>query len=398
MVQVKDLTELTLKDLWQEIKGEDDWWGDLKEEVVKLLKGFLETTMEQDIAAQLQAGKYRRTESRCGYRNGYRYRGLLTEFGLLENLRVPRDRDGLYQPAMLLRYQRRQQEVNRLVREAFLAGVSTRRLGEVLAPIVGETLSPQTVSRIASSLDSEVRRYHSRSLQDDWLYLFLDGITLKVKGLTGARKRLVLCVYGITPRGKRELLSFRQANAESEAQWEAFLQDLYRRGLEGKTLQLVVTDGCPGLHRALDTVYPYIDRQRCWAHKLRNVAAKLPRKIQEACLKGAKTIYQAETSREARDRFLDWAAAWHAAAPRAVSCIGDDLPELLNFLKCPISHRRKVRTTNAIERSFREVRRRTRPMSCFQNTDSVERIIFGVISHMNEKWKEKPLKEFTHNT
>jgi len=398
MIQVKDLTELRLKDLWREVKDEDEWWGDLKEEVVGLIKVLLEETMCDDIERVLHAGRYRRAEARCGYRNGYRHRSLLTAFGLIEHLRIPRDRDDLYRPVMLARYQRRQQDVNRLVREAFLAGVSTRRVGEVLAPTLGETLSPQTVSRIASSLDSEVRRYHSRSLRDDWLYLFLDGITLKVKGVTGARKRRVLCAYGITPDGKRELLSFRQASAESEAQWEAFLRDLYSRGLEGKTLRLVVTDGCPGLHRALDTVYPYIDRQRCWAHKLRNVAAKLPRKTQEACLKGAKGIYQASTQREAKDRFLDWAAAWRAVAPRAVTCLEEDLEELLNFLKCPVEHRRKVRTTNTIERAFREVRRRTRPMSCFQNSASVDRIIFGVTSHLNDKWKEKPLRQFTHKT
>jgi len=385
------------RDYWKEVKEEDDWWGDLKQEVVRALKGFLETTMEVDIVEQLQAGKYWRTELRRGYRNGYRCRSLLTEFGLVECLKIPRDRDGYYQPAVLARYQRRQREVNHLVRESFLAGVSTRRVREVLAPILGETLSPQTVSRIASSLDNEVRRYHSRLIGDGYCYLFLDGITLKVKTVTGAKKRLVLCAYGITPEGKRELLSFCQATAESEAQWEAFLQNLYRRGLEGNNLSLIVTDGCPGLHRALDMVYPYAKRQRCWAHKLRNVASKLPRRIQESCLKGAKSIYQAQTRQEAKKRFFEWAGSWRTIAPRAVSCLEDDIDELLNFLACPEQHWKKVRTTNVIERAFREVRRRTRPMSSFNNSASVDRIIYGVISHLNKNWKEKPLKEFTHN-
>ena len=114
---------------------------------------------------------------------------------------------------------------------------------------------------------------------------------MRVKAATGVVKRLVLCAYGITPAGRREMSSFRQANSESEAQWEVFLRDLYDRGLEGGPLALVSTDGCSGLHRALATVYPYVARQRCWVHKMRNVAAKLPRKIQAACLAEAKTIY-----------------------------------------------------------------------------------------------------------
>ena len=396
MVGVKDLTELTVSDLWREVKDEDDWWDEVKIDVLRGVKRLLESAMEEELLEELRAGKYKRTELRRGQRNGYRQRSLLTAFGRIPQLRVPRDRDCHYQPGVLGRYQRRQAEVDRLVRDAFLAGISTRRVGEVLAPVLGETISPQTVSRIAHSLDAEVHRYHGRSLQDRYHYLLLDGITLRVKGATGAKKRLVLCAYGISPEGERALLSFRQATAESEAQWEAFLRDLYDRGLEGKALQLVVTDGCAGLRRALDTVYPYVPRHHCWGHKLRNVAAYLPRKQQQACLAEAKLIYLAPTQREAVTRFRRWAARWQAVAPKAVACLEKDLEELLPFLQCPPTHWAKVRTTNAIERAFREVRRRTRPMSCFQNKESVDRIIYGVISHLNKAWEANPIPQFTH--
>ena len=354
--------------------------------------------MEGEILEELGVGRYRRSEVRRGYRNGYRERSLLTKLGLVEHLRVPRDRQGQYQPTVLPRYQRRQEQVNRLVREMFLRGVSTRRVQEVVQPLLGVGISPQTVSRITRSLDQEVRRYQSRPLADCYRYLLLDGITLKVKGATGVKKRLVLCAYGMTPEGKRELISFRQATAESEAQWEAFLRDLYDRGLQGRGLCLVTTDGCPGLHRALDTVYTYVPRQRCWAHKMRNVAAKLRRRHQDACLAEGKTIYQSQTGREAVARFRQWAAHWRNVAPKAVKCIEDDLDELLPFLACPRDHWKKVRTTNAIERTFREVRRRTRPMSCFQNSATVDRIIYGVMTHLNQTWQDKPLVQFTHNT
>ncbi len=396
MTQVRDLTELRLKDLWLEVKDEDNWWGDLKRETMMAVKTFLEKTMEYQLTDQLQAFKYGRTGSRCGYRNGYRERSLLTEFGLIESLKVPRDRKGIYQPSMLTAYQRRQKEVNQLVKEAFLAGISTRRVTEVLEPVLGEKISPQTVSGILRSLDGEVRLFHRKPLNDNYCYLFLDGITIRIKSAADKKKCLVLCAYGINPGGKRELISFRQCKSEGENDWEAFLMDLYRRGLEGNHLNLIVIDGCPGLRQALDLVYPYAKIQRCWAHKLRNVANKLPRRIQEDCLSGARRIYQSQTKKEASDRFLEWLKQWRQLAPDAVSCLQKDLDELLNFLDCPFEYWRKVRTTNVIERAFREVRRRTRPMTSFNNPDSVDRIIFGVITHLNETWKEKPLRQFTH--
>lgn len=396
MSQVKDLTELSIGERWQEVKGEEGWWEEIDRQVLQAVKGLLEASMEVELLEHVRAAHYRRTEVRRGYRNGYRERDLLTQYGLVQRLRVPRDRAGAYQPGVLARYQRRQVQVDALVREMFLRGVSSRQVQRVVEPLLGTGVSAQTVSRITRTLEAEVRRFQQRPLEDHYRYLFLDGVTLKVKGATGVKKRLVLCAYGITTTGQRELLAFRQARSESEAQWEAFLRDLYDRGLAGRGLHLVTTDGCAGLHRALDTVYPYVPRQRCWAHKLRNVAARLPRKVQEACLEGAKAIYQAPTRREALARFRQWAARWRPVAPKAVACLEQDLEELLPFLDCPRAHWRKVRTTNAIERAFREVRRRTRPMTCFQNPASVDRIIYGVISHLNQAWEAALLPNFTH--
>jgi len=397
MVLVKDLTELTLGDLWKGVK-EEDWWEGVRGDVLAIVGRLLEGTMEEEIIEQLRVAKYERGTKRRGYRNGYRYRSLLTDFGLLDVVRVPRDRGAEYQPRVFERYQRRQDRVNGLVREMFLCGVSTRKVEEVLAPILECPLSAQSVSRISRSLDAEVRRFHERKLEDVYQYLFLDGVTLKVKGASGVKKKLVLCAYGIRPDGTRELISFRQASSESEAQWQAFLDDLLKRGLEGGVLELITTDGGMGLHQALDTVYPYVKRQRCWAHKLRNVAAKLRRRHQQECLAGAKAIYLADTRREAAARFHLWSEDWRALEPAAVTCLEKDLDELLTFLDCPRQHWRKIRTTNVIERAFREIRRRTRPMSCFQNSASVDRIVYGVIAHLNNNWKVKPLLEFTHNT
>lgn len=392
-----DFSEEKLYRVWREVK--EDFWGDLKGETLRVLKRLLQGCLEEEMGVAIAAKRHERSPSRRDYRNGHYERDLETELGLLTGVRVPRCRRGPFQSRILARYQRRQLGVNRSVRELFLAGVSTRRLGALLKPIFGRELSPETVSRIGKELDREVRRFWARRLSDDYLYLVLDGITLKVKGPLGVKKRLVLCAYGITLEGRKELISFRLVAAESEASWEAFLDDLYRRGLEGKALRLVVTDGSLGLHQALDRVYPFVARQLCWVHKLRNVANKLPRKFQAECLAGARAIYQAENQREAVARFRQWALRWRGVAPRAVACLERDLQELLSFLECPEAHRRMVRTTNAIERAFREIRRRTRPMSSFTNPASCNRIIYGIFCYLNNQWKKRPSKnlgqEFT---
>lgn len=397
MVTIKALDELRPEDLWKEVKPErDEFWYDVREKQRRLVKTLLEGALEEELTVLLEAARYRRTETRQGYRNGFYERDLVTQYGIVTAIRVPRMRSGEAERSVFSGYQRRQTQVDLVIRDAFLAGVSTRRVGEVLEGLLGTPVSAQTVSRVARSLDREVARFHDAPLSDDLCYLFLDGVSLRVKVAAGVKRRMVLCAYGISLNGERRLLDFRLAQTESAACWEAFLNQLRERGLLGKHLQLIATDGGAGLHAALETVYPYAPRQRCWAHKLRNLANLLKRRQQEECLAGAKAIYQAETRMAAIKAYWRWARTWRTEAPKVVACLRKDLQELLNFFACPSEHRRKVRTTNVIERCFREVRRRTRPMTCFNNDDSCERIIYAVFSHLNRGWKGTSLLESTH--
>jgi putative transposase len=406
MQSIKPLDELTPEDLWREVPSvEDELWQSTREYQRRLVKAVLEGLLEREMTELLGAARFRRVESRSGYRNGFYERDLVTQIGIVTAIRVPRARGKAVERTVFHRYQRRQTLVNQVIKETFLAGVSTRRVGETLKGFLGEGVSAQTVSRIARELDTEVERFHRMPVADDIKYLILDGVYLRVKGLlaaesglAGARRRLVLCAYGVSTTGERRLLDFRLAPSESAAHWEAFLNQLRERGLLGQSLKLIVTDGCTGLHSALDVVYPYVPRQHCWVHKLRNVASYLKRAQQKQCLAGAKAVYQAETKKAAVQTYWAWARRWRAEAPKAVACLERDLETLLAFLSCPNEHRRMVRTTNAIERCFREVRRRTRPMTCFNNDASCERIIYAVFSHLNENWKGKPLPQFTHNS
>jgi len=372
--------------------------GDLRAGAREQLRWLMERTMETEISKRLGADRYGRSDTRSDWRNGYRERDLVTELGLLRGLRVPRCRKGGYEPEVFGRYQRRQPLVNKLMLEMFVAGVATRRVGEVLEALLGECPSATTVSRIAKALDERVREFHARPLHDRWRFLLLDGVTMSVKGVCGLRKRLVLVVYGIDEQGRRELLDFCLADGESEAEWSALLHHLWGRGLKGAKLELVVTDGAAGLIAALKFIYPHALHQRCWVHKLRNVSNLVRRRDQQQLIAGARAIYQASTRRAALAAFLSWKRQWEALYPKAVVCLQKDLNELLAHMDYPQPMRVKLRTTNAIERCFREVRRRTRPMSAFCNDASCERIVYALVAHMNTQWSHKPLPESTHNT
>src|SRR5271170_5131447 len=165
---------------------------------------------------------------------------------------------------------------------------------------------------------------------------------------------------------------------------------------EGRNLKLITTDGSTGLAAALPLAFPCVPVQLCWAHKMRNIADKVPRK-EGSCVAAASAIYRAKNKNEAQRAFRRRKQNWEVRRPKAVACVERDLEALLHFFDVPKAHWKKVRTTNVIERAFREVRRRTRPISSFSNCASCDRIVFGVISHLNRSWERKPLSEFTQN-
>ena len=188
-----------------------------------------------------------------------------------------------------------------------------------------------------------------------------------------------------------------EPKAEGEDTWYGFLWNLWSRGLRGVFLELIVTDGQPGLIKALGRLWPAVAHQRCWAHKLRNLENKL-KASQQDCLEQAQLIYQAPHRTEAIRRFREWQRRWQRPCPTAVTCLETDLEELLAFFACPQTHWKRLRTTNVIERLFVEVRRRIRAMCAFTTRDSCERILFSVFNRMNQHWTRHPLPAFTHKS
>ena len=369
---------------------------DLNTPTQALIRQLLEQTMRDHVAHQIQAGWHeRQPDRRQGFRNGTYRRRLLTTVGEIV-LEVPRTRE--YRSpatAILPAYARRMPGVDAMMRQMFLRGVSTRQVGPVLEALCGQRVSATTVSALTASLEQAARRFHERALEDRYRYLLLDGVFLRVREAGGVRRRVVLCAYGLTWDGERELIDFQLGRYESEAAWESFLHRLYARGLTGARLELVVTDGNTGLHRALGLVYPRVPRQRCWAHKLRNLTDRMPRRLLSQCRRGLRAIYAADDRAAALRAFRRWRERWKTEAPRAVRSLEADLEELLTVYDCPIEHRIKLRTTNVIERCFREVRRRVRPMTLFANPRSCDRIIFAIFHRLNTEWRGHPLPELT---
>lgn len=373
----------------------ESFWGDLNGKAQAAMQWLLEQESQRQRDRYLCRDAYERKEQRRGYRNGYYERDYVTRFGTLR-LRIARVRGKSFLPTGMQAFQRRAEEVLLLIREAFLRGISTRQVGRVVAIVTGEPVSAQTVSTVAKSLDRLVKQFHEAALSDEWVYLFLDGVSLRMRRPGSLKRVHMLVVYGVRADGSRQLLAFQRSQGESQAAWEGFLQELYRRGLEGKQLELIVTDGCPGLAAALQTVYPRAEHQRCWVHKMRNILEKVRKRDYHEVKQDAQAIYGAAGREAARAAFRRFRERWKRAYPAMVRQLEKDLPELLSFLNFPRHLWRKLRTTNIIERCFVEVRRRTRPMVCFVNTRSVDRIIYAIFNHYNPQWKTRTLHLFTH--
>jgi transposase-like protein len=343
--------------------------------IAAILRGQMERSVDEhlDRMASLDA---------ADRRNGSYRRHLLTELGDIE-LAVPRTRR--FAPIAVLRaYARRPEPVDRMILACFVLGLSVRKVSEALLPILGRPISPATVSQVAKQLDAVVAAFHARPLRQRYRVLMLDGVVLSRKTGAGAIRRPVLVALGLRPDGKKEVIDFHLAASESAAEWERFLGSLIRRGLTGDGLEMICVDGGTGLLAALPTAYPAIPVQRCWAHKIRNVLDKVRKADQPAVKADLHAVMNARTLPQARSAAHRFAQRWKQNYPKAVRCLRDDLDELLTCWRYKsLDERKKVRTTNAIERRFREVRRRTRPMGVFSDRTSMDRILFAVFNHEN---------------
>lgn len=236
---------------------------------------MIEQALAEELSQRLEAGPYERTDERRGYRNGHDRRQLLTRYGEIADLAVPRAEEGGMAFQTLGRYQRCQVEIDRILGQLFLAGISTRRLRQLSDPAerdYGRRVSATTISKTTAHLAEELEQYRTAPIANEEVeFLSLDGITERVREL-GVERKILLCALGMTAAGKKRILGFRLVDAEDTASWKALLKELKARGLTGKHLRRITVDGCPGLLAALKEIYPFQKVQRCIAHRLSHSA------------------------------------------------------------------------------------------------------------------------------
>jgi len=399
MSTVPALTNRSEFQRWREVRDEDGLWGDLRPELREAVRTILETTMEDELAAELVAGRYERTHARLDTRNGGYHRTLVTELGAITDLRIPRRRLAPYRPSFLERAARRTRCVDRVLRQAFLRGLSTRETAALAETLTGVPLSAASVSRLASALDGQVAAFHRRPISFPARYLLVDGLWVSVRGTSRRRqRRVVLAAYGIDAAGQRELLDYRQAASESSAEWTRFLTALVSRGLDPDAVHLVTADGAGGIAAAVAEVFPSADLQRCWTHRVRNLLEAIPLAERRPCLTGLRAIYRARTRRTAVTAYWRFARRWRIRHPVLVRRLEADLDELLAVFALPPAVRPSLRSTNLIERAFRELRRRLRPIGALADRRSADRVLYGQVLRLNELLARRPLAEFTQET
>jgi len=335
MRTVPALTNRTPAQRWSAVRDDDGVWGDLRPELLEAVRTILTTTMEDELAAELVATRYERTPWRRDTRNGAYHRTLVTELGAIVDLRIPRRRLVPYRPSFLDRAARRTRCVDRVLRQAFLRGLSTRETAALAETLTGVPLSAAAVSRLVRRLDDQVAAFHRRPIRFAACYLLVDGLWVSVRASTRARRRVVLAAYGIDATGHRELLDYRQAASESAAEWTRFLSSLVARGLDPDAVRLVTADGADGIAAAVAEVFPTADLQRCWTHRIRNLLDALPLAERRACLAGLRAIYRARTRRAAVAAYWRWATTWRTRHPILVRRLEGDLDDLLAVFAQP---------------------------------------------------------------
>jgi putative transposase len=355
--------------------------GFLREIVERVVQQLLEAEMTEHIGA----ASYERTENRTGQRNGYKPRTLRTRVGTL-NLLVPQDREGTFSTRLFSRYQRNEKALVLALMQMYVEGVSTRKVKEVTEELCGTSFSKSLVSKLAGDLDAELEAWRNRRLEARaYPYLFVDARYEKVRVDRRIVSQGVLIVSGVRDDGMREILGVEVADTESEATYQELFRALKRRGLSG--VELVVSDEHKGLKAAITRHFQGASWQRCQVHYARNLLGMVSfakRKELGADLRG---IFAASDREQALGFTLPVAEKWREKGHEKVAChLEEHIEECLTCLAFPESHRRRIRTTNGLERLNQEIKRRTRVVRIFPNRGSCLRLVVALAVEQSEEW------------
>jgi len=360
----------------------------LKDIVAKSLQGIL----EEEFTAQIGAGHYQRTTERRGYRNGSYSRQVKTRVGSLE-LVVPRDRDGDFSTELFERYQRSEKAFVLSLVEMYIQGVSTRKVGNIVEELCGHKISKSHVSDLTKKLDQGLEAWRSRPLTKEYAYVIVDALYEKVRQGGRVISRANLVAMGVAKDGHREIIGCRTANSENGPEWKEFLKSLIDRGLNSPSL--VVSDDHAGLTAAIDNLFSGTCWQRCQVHYMRNYMAKLKNKEMGELVPMLRTAFEAPDKEEALDRVKKLSSKlYEMKRDEVADWLESTIEDTLNVYSIPEKHRKKMRSSNVLERFNRELRRRTRIIGIFPNAKSCERLLTALCQEHSEIWEQKKYLDF----
>lgn len=363
----------------------------LRQFVRRAAELLLQVGLEDVVTTVLGRGHYERADGPVtGYRNGYSHHTLKTEAGVL-HLRPPKVRDTVTPVSVTLpdELRRMTPELGALIRRGYVRGLSTRDVAGLYAEVFGGSVSKSTASRATQALQAEFDAWRTRDLGDlKVLYLFLDG-QFQAARAESTEKEGILAAYALCEDGTVVLLHLGLGPRESTDAWVAFLHDLTARGLG--TPLLVLTDGNPGLVRAVKQVFPGVRRQRCQVHKLRNILAKLPKLAATQLKPLLQQVFLAPDHATGLRRGRALIARFRSRYPSAMECLEKDLDECLTYLLFPKEHQRRLRTTNLLERTFEESRRRTKVIPRFPSERSCLTLMYATLITASRTWRGIPM-------
>jgi len=360
----------------------------LRQAVQMLMQQLIELEAEQKIGA----GKYERAATRTVQRNGYRERGLDTRVGEL-SLRIPKVRQGSFFPSLLEPRRRAEKALLAVVQEAYVEGVSTRKVDDLVQALGLTGISKSAVSRMCEDLDEVVEAFRNRVLAEAYPYVWLDALYLKVRENHRIVSKALVIAIGVRETGEREILGLALGGSEEQAFWQAFLRSLVRRGLAG--VQLVISDAHEGLKAAIAQVLTGASWQRCRVHFMRNLLAHIPQADKSVVAALVRTIFAQPNREAAGEQLAEIARMMHTRWPKAAELLRAAEDDLLAYLTFPMEHWTRLYSTNVLERLNREVKRRTDVVQVFPNDAAALRLVGAVLLETNDEWAIDPRRYFS---
>ena len=370
-------TSLSLDELVRKLMGDDH--ADVLRETLAWFVGEL---MEAEVSGQIGAGLHEKAPERMTHRNGYRERTWQTRAGEIE-LAIPRLRAGSYFPSFLEPRSRSEKALVAVIQEAYVNGVSTRKVDRLVTQLGLAGMSRSAVSRLCSGLDEQVRCFRERPLEGAYPYLWLDAKVERVREPGGVRHKALVVAYGVHETGRREVIGIDVGEAETEAFWREFLRSLRARGLSG--VKLCVSDAHEGLKGAIAKVLscPW---QRCTVHFLRDMLGHCAKAQQPMIATAIRQVFAAESAEEASERLAGVATALERSAPKVARLLAAAEEELLAFMSFPREHWSKLRSTNPLERVNREIGRRSDVVGIYPNDAALVRLAGALLIEQNDEW------------